>query len=68
MARHLRVEFPGTIYHVGVRMLGNWKGEENLLIEDDADRERFLSCLVDLALIALFQQFIRQPSFQKRKI
>ena len=47
MARHLRVEFPGAIYHVAVRMLGNWKKEENLLFEDDADRERFLDRLAD---------------------
>ena len=47
MARHLRVEFPGAIYHVTVRMLGDWKKEENLLFEDDADRERFLSRLSD---------------------
>ena len=47
MARHLRVEFPGAIYHVAIRMLGDWKKEENLLFEDDADRERFLSRLAD---------------------
>jgi len=53
MARHLRVEFPGAIYHVSVRMLGNappqagydgtgWKKEESLYFEDDSDRERLL--------------------------
>ena len=47
MARHLRVEFPGAIYHVAVRMLGDWKKETNLLFEDDADRERFLSRLAE---------------------
>jgi putative transposase len=47
MARQLRVQFPGAIYHVAVRMLGNWKKETNLLFEDDADRERFLSRLAD---------------------
>lgn len=47
MARQLRVEFPGAIYHVAVRMLGDWKREENLLFENDADRERFLSRLAD---------------------
>ena len=45
MARPLRVEFPGAIYHVNVRMLGNWKREANLLFEDDADRLRFLGRL-----------------------
>jgi hypothetical protein len=43
MARQLRVEFPGAIYHVAIRMLGDWKKQENVLFEDDADRERFLS-------------------------
>ncbi len=47
MARHLRVEFPGAIYHVAIRMLGDWKREENLLFEDDGDRERFLNRLSD---------------------
>ena len=45
MARQLRVEFPGAIYHVNVRMLGNWKSEANLLFEDDSDRLRFIDRL-----------------------
>jgi hypothetical protein len=28
-------------------MLGNWKREGNLLFEDDADRERFVSRLAE---------------------
>jgi len=36
---NLRVEFSGVIYHVAVRMLGDWKKEEDLLFEDDVDRE-----------------------------
>ncbi|HBA85695.1 MAG TPA: hypothetical protein DCZ95_16560 [Verrucomicrobia bacterium] len=47
MARKLRIEYAGAIYHVTVRMLGDWKREENLLFEDDADRERFLGVLAD---------------------
>jgi REP element-mobilizing transposase RayT len=47
MARQLRVEYPGAIYHVAMRMLGDWKKEENHLFEDDADRERFLTALAD---------------------
>ncbi len=39
MARHLRVEFSGAIYHVTCRMLGDAKSR---LFKDDADRERFL--------------------------
>lgn len=45
MARPLRIEFPGAIYHVTVRMLGNWKKEANRLFEDDRDRLRFLERL-----------------------
>jgi hypothetical protein len=47
MARQLRVEFPGAIYHVAVQMLGDWKKETNLLFEDDRDRERLLDRLGD---------------------
>ena len=42
MARHLRVEYPGAIYHVTCRMLG---GARSRLFIDDADRERFLERL-----------------------
>lgn len=45
MARQLRVEYPGAIYHITVRMLGDWKREDNRLFEDDADRRRFLDSL-----------------------
>ena len=40
MPRHLRVQFPGAIYHVTIR--GNGK---NRIFEDDRDRERFLERL-----------------------
>lgn len=33
MARPLRVEFPGAIYHITARMLGNWRRESNLLFQ-----------------------------------
>ncbi len=45
MARHLRVEFPGAIYHVTCRMVGDWKTEKTFLFKDDADHERFLDRL-----------------------
>lgn len=45
MARLLRIEFPGAIYHVTLRMLGDWKKETNQLFEDDRDRLRFLDRL-----------------------
>ncbi len=45
MARHLRVEFPGAIYHVTCRMVGDWRSERSQLFRDDADRERFLERL-----------------------
>jgi REP element-mobilizing transposase RayT len=45
MARQLRVEFPGAIYHVTCRMVGDWKTEKTYLFKDDADRERFIKRL-----------------------
>ena len=47
MSRYLRVEYPGAIYHVTMRMLGNWKTGQDRLFEDDADRERLLERLAD---------------------
>ena len=45
MARQLRVEFPGAIYHVTCRMVGDWKTEKTYLFKDDADRKRFIKRL-----------------------
>ncbi|MDA0578196.1 MAG: transposase [Verrucomicrobia bacterium] len=45
MARPLRVEFPGAIYHVTCRMVGNWQTEKTFLFKDDADHEHFLARL-----------------------
>ena len=47
MSRYLRVEYPGAIYHVTVRMLGDWKKSPAWLFEDDADRERLLERMAD---------------------
>ena len=51
MARPLRIEFPGAIYHVTCRMVGeapslgsDWVPEK-CLFRDNADRERFLDRL-----------------------
>lgn len=45
MARHLRVEFPGAIYHVSCRMIGDERLERSRLFGDDPERERFLERL-----------------------
>ncbi len=45
MARQLRVEYPGAIYHVTCRMIGDWRTEKTFLFKDDSDRERFLDRL-----------------------
>ena len=42
MARQLRVEFEGAIYHLTCRMLGD---VESVLFTDDADRKRFIERL-----------------------
>ena len=47
MARHLRVEFPGAIYHVTCRMIGDRRLEQSRLFFDDKDRARFIVCLAD---------------------
>lgn len=45
MARHVRVEYPGAIYHVTVRMLGALEDRKVALFWDDKDHERFLDRL-----------------------
>jgi hypothetical protein len=45
MSRHLRVEYPGAIYHVTCRMVGNWQADKTFLFKDDADHERFVDRL-----------------------
>lgn len=58
MSRYLRVEYPGAIYHVTMRMLGRWKTGQDRLFEDEADRERLLERMADrveLYRIRLFQ-------------
>jgi len=47
MARSLRVQFPGAIYHVTSRMVGHWRQEHNRLFEDAADYQRFLDRLAE---------------------
>jgi len=45
MARPLRIEFPGAIYHVTSRMLGSWRQARDRLFRDERDHERFLERL-----------------------
>ena len=45
MARLLRIEYPGAIYHVTSRMVGDWRTERPLLFRDNADRQRFVDRL-----------------------
>jgi REP element-mobilizing transposase RayT len=47
MARHLRVEFPGAIYHVACRMIGDGRLDQSRLFVDDKDRQRFVDRLAD---------------------
>jgi len=47
MARHLRVEFPGAIYHVTCRMIGDSRLDQSQLFAEDKERERFLERLGD---------------------
>ena len=45
MARNLRVEFAGAIYHVTCRMIGERRIGRSRLFKDSADHERFLERL-----------------------
>jgi len=45
MARHLRVEYPGAIYHVTCRMIGYHRSHRSHLFLDDKDRQRFVDRL-----------------------
>ena len=45
MARPLRVQFPGAIYHVTARLVGSWRDERLRLFRDDRDYGRFLERL-----------------------
>jgi len=47
MARQLRVEFAGAIYHVTCRMIGDRHLSHSRLFVDDKDRERFVACLAE---------------------
>ena len=47
MARQLRIEYAGAIYHVTCRMIGDWRTEQTRLFKDDKDRERFLETLAE---------------------
>ncbi len=47
MARQLRVEYPGAIYHVTCRMIGDGREDRSRLFVDDRDRERFVDRLGD---------------------
>jgi len=47
MARQLRIEYAGAIYHVTCRMIGDWRTEQAQLFKDDKDRGRFLEALAE---------------------
>ncbi len=41
------MEYPGAIYHVTCRMVGNWRTDNTFLFKDEADHERFLDRLAE---------------------
>ena len=47
MARPLRVEFAGAIYHVTVRMVGSWMQDRQRLFRDRGDHERLVDRLAE---------------------
>ena len=66
MARRLRLEYPGAIYHVTVRMLGDGRLEESRLFRDDQDRQRLLDRLeeaVEEFGVRLYQYCLMENHF-----
>lgn len=66
MARKLRVEYEGAIYHVTCRLVGSWREGDRELFRDDSDRQRFLDSLserVDLFGIRLYQYVLMANHF-----
>ena len=66
MARKLRVEFEGAIYHVTCRLVGDWRDGDRELFRDDHDRWRFLDSLekrVDLYGVRLHQYVLMANHF-----
>ncbi len=66
MARKLRVEYEGAIYHVTCRLLGAWQDGDRELFRDDRDRWRFLDSLgkrVELYGVRLHQYVLMANHF-----
>ena len=66
MARTLRIEYPGAIYHVTCRLVGSWQAGDRDLFVDDADRWRFLDALgarVEAFGVRLHQYVLMQNHF-----
>ena len=66
MARKLRVEYEGAIYHVTCRLVGSWSEGDRELFRDDNDRWRFLRSLekrVELYGVRLHQYILMANHF-----
>ena len=66
MARKLRVEYEGAIYHVTCRLVGAWQEGDRELFRDDSDRWRFLDSLgkrVELYGVRLHQYVLMANHF-----
>lgn len=66
MARKLRIEYEGAIYHVTCRLAGSWQDGDRELFRDDADRWRFLDTLgkrVELYGVRLHQYVLMANHF-----
>ncbi len=66
MARALRIEYSGAIYHVTCRLVGSWKEGDRDLFRDNADRQRFLDSLatrVEAFSVVLHQYVLMRNHF-----
>ena len=69
MARKLRVEYEGAIYHVTCRLVGSWSDGDRELFRDDNDRWRFLRSLekrVEFYGVRLHQYVLMANHFSSR--
>jgi len=66
MARKLRIEYPGAVYHITCRLVGSWQEGDRELFRDDHDRWRFLDSLeerVGLYGVRLYQYVLMANHF-----
>ena len=63
MPRHIRIEFPGALYHVTAR--GDRRED---IFDDDADRNAFLDIFAEVVAQARYARFVAECTNQQIKV